>query len=391
MQASTPLTRRGLLAGGIALGGLWALPRLALGEDVPRGSNRRTLVLLHLNGGNDGLNTVVPWKDPRYRVLRPSLALDAGAVRKVSDTLGFHPALAGFEALFRRDRLAVVNGVGYPEPNYSHFRSTEIWFTAQPERTPQYGWIGRTLDAHPTEAPLRAVALEREAPLSFAGSTPGSVTLTDFGRFRVPAGMDGAAQLYRTYAPMEGTRGDVGAGGAQALDVAQRIAQLQRVRAPFQGPLGDSLGHALALLKADLGLECIQLSMGGYDTHSNQGPAHNGLLAQLGNNLNSFQAELEKAGLGERVVTLVMSEFGRRATENLSGGTDHGSAGPVFVIGQGLVPGFHGAYPSLEDLDQENFKFTTDFRSVYAAILASALRVDPRPIVGEFTPLGLFA
>ena len=129
------LSRRSLLAGGVALGGIVALPRLALGDDPKRATTGRTLVLLHLNGGNDGLNTVIPYKDPRYRVLRPSLGIDRSQIRKVHDTFGFHPGLNGFEALLRRDRLAVVNGVGYPQPNYSHFRATEIWFTAQPEKT----------------------------------------------------------------------------------------------------------------------------------------------------------------------------------------------------------------------------------------------------------------
>jgi uncharacterized protein (DUF1501 family) len=147
----------------------------------------------------------------------------------------------------------------------------------------------------------------------------------------------------------------------------------------------------MALLKADLDLECIQVPMGGYDTHADESATHRHLFTELGANLDAFQAEVEKAGLGPRVVTLVISEFGRRVPENLSGGTDHGSAGPVFVVGQGLHAGFHGAYPSLEDLDRGNFKFTTDFRRVYASVLASALRVDPKPVLGDFEPLELFA
>jgi uncharacterized protein (DUF1501 family) len=385
------LDRRQFLGGALMVGGILAMPRLALGQGAARGADGRTLVLLHLVGGNDGLNTVIPWKDPLYRTLRPSLGLDRDQVLKLTDDLGLHPSLTGFEALFRRKRLAIVNGVGYPNPNYSHFRATEIWYTAQPESSPRYGWIGRALDANPSDKPLRGVALQKEPPLTFASEKPGTVTMTDFGRFRVPSGMKGATSLYEQYANLDGVRAEVGVAGTQALEVARRIARLRAAGGPFRGRLGADLRKVMALLKADLDLECIQVPMGGYDTHADESATHRHLFTELGANLDAFQAEVEKAGLGPRVVTLVISEFGRRVPENLSGGTDHGSAGPVFVVGQGLHAGFHGAYPSLEDLDRGNFKFTTDFRRVYASVLASALRVDPKPVLGDFEPLELFA
>lgn len=385
------MNRRKFLGGAIAVGSVLALPKLVLADEATRGEAKRTLILLHLNGGNDGLNTVIPWKQPRYRALRPSLAIASGQVRKISNDLGLHPGLAGFEALFKRDRLAIVNGVGYPKPNYSHFRSTEIWFTAEPEKTPRYGWLGRALDSKPSAAPLRAVAIQKEQPLSLAAERPGVVTMTDFGRFRLPAGMEKAADLYRHYEQLGEQRGEVGVAGTQALKVAKRIAALKPAGGQFYGGIGNDLRKVLALLKADLGLEAIQFQMGGYDTHSNQTASHQRLLTQLGNNLNQFQAELDKAGLGKRVVTVVMSEFGRRAKENLSGGTDHGSAGPVFVMGAGLQPGFHGKYPSLEDLDRDNFKYTTDFRRIYAAVLDHVFDMDPKPVVGDHKPLELFA
>lgn len=386
------LDRRQVLGSAFALGSVWALPRLVWGEEpAPRPPPRRTLVFLHLDGGNDGLNTVVPYTQPRYRVLRPGIAIEPARVLKIGSELGLHPALTGFEALWRRDRLAIVNGVGYPEPDFSHFRSVEIWFSAQPERTPIHGWIGRALDARPSPAPLRAVALGKEPPLSLANATPGVVTLTDFDRFRVPEGMEATSDLYRRYAALDAQRGDVGRAGTQALDVAAQLARLAPAPGPFGGRLGQDLRKVLALLRADLGLECVQLSMGGYDTHANQVASHQRLLSELGNNLDAFQDQLEKLGLAERVVTLVVSEFGRRADENLSGGTDHGSAGPVFVIGKGVQAGFHGAQPSLDDLDRFNLKYTTDFRRVYASVLAHALDLDPVPVLGDFEPLGLFA
>ena len=147
----------------------------------------------------------------------------------------------------------------------------------------------------------------------------------------------------------------------------------------------------MALLQADLDLEVLQLSFGGFDTHAGQAGSHNRLLGELGNNLRVFQDELEKAGLGEKVVTVVFSEFGRRVPENLSAGTDHGSAGPVIVVGQGVRPGFVGDPPSLEDLDGDNLRYTTDFRRLYAALLGACFGLDPKPIVGDYAPLELFA
>jgi len=386
-----PLDRRELLGSAIAFGGVLALPRFLRADEPARAAPRRTIVLLHLNGGNDGLNTVVPYADPAYRRLRPGLAVDAGQVRRLSDGLGLHPALAGLEALWKRERLAVVNGVGYPQPNFSHFRATEIWQTAEPERAPNHGWIGRALAASARQAPLRAVALEKEQPLALASPVPGVVTLTRFDRFRVPSGMEDAASLYGASVGEEGMRAEAGRAGAEALAVARRIAGLSPRGRGLNGRLGEDLAKALALLEADLHLDCIHLSQGGYDTHSNQAQSHPRLLTELGRNLDAFQREIEERKIDGRVVVVVYSEFGRRASENLSGGTDHGSAGPVFVIGSGLRAGLHGAVPSLADLDDDNLRFTTDFRRLYASLLTHALETDPAPVLGEFEPLELFA
>lgn len=391
-----PLSRRDLLAWSAASGVVLGLPRILEARPEDEASARsappkKTLVLIHLNGGNDGVNTVVPYTQKRYRSLRPGIALNNGQLRKLEDGLALHPSLQGLEALYKAGKLAIVNGCGYPNPNYSHFRATEIWHTAQPENTPVDGWMGRALEHHDSDRPLRAVALLKQQPLSLVTSVPGVVTMTDFGRFRVPSGLDHVTKLYDAYQGLDGSRKVVGAAGTSAIDVAGRISRLRPAQAPLYGPLGESLKRALALLQADLGLECIQLAQGGYDTHANQTASHNRLLGQLGNNLQRFQAALEKAGLADRVVTVVYSEFGRRARENLSGGTDHGSAGPVFVMGKGVNAGMHGAYPSLDDLDRDNLKFTTDFRRVYASLIQHAFGIDPKPVLGDYAPLELFA
>ncbi|MDH3591746.1 MAG: hypothetical protein OER88_07705, partial [Planctomycetota bacterium] len=172
------LNRREFLQRGLAFGSVLALPRVGWAEGAKKVPGARTLVLLHLNGGNDGLNTVVPYADPLYRVLRPGLGIDTGQVRKIDAKLGLHPALAGFEQLWRRERLAIVNGVGYPQPNYSHFRATEIYYTAEPDKTPTEGWIGRALGHRESTRPLRAVALAKEKPLAFTGAPHGVVSMT---------------------------------------------------------------------------------------------------------------------------------------------------------------------------------------------------------------------
>ncbi len=386
------LNRRDFLQRGLAFGSVMLLPRLTWAEGAKKEAGARTLVMLHLRGGNDGLNTVVPYTDPLYSTLRPAIAINRAQVRKITPELGLHPTLAGLEALWKQERLAIVNGVGYPQPNYSHFRATEIYYTAQPEQTPSSGWLGRTLQQRDTGSPLRAVALEKEKPLALMGAPTGVVSLTDFRQFNLPFDVRATMTMYQEYAKLPGARGAVARRALKAFGVAKRIAQLKPVRGSgLYGGLGNDLGKALALLKTDLDLEVIALSFGGFDTHASQAGSHNRLLGQMGNNLRAYQALLARMGLEDKVVTCVFSEFGRRASENLSGGTDHGAAYPAFIIGKGVKPGMHGAQPRLDDLDRGNLKYTTDFRSLYSSLLRDFLRVDPKPIVGDFKPLELLA
>ena len=348
-------------------------------------------MLLHLNGGNDGLNTVIPHKDRNYRVLRPGLGIDDGRIRKINEDYGLHPALNGFEQLWRQEKLAIINGLGYPNPNYSHFRATEIYFTAEPESTPNLGWLGRAMDRKKSQKPVRAMAIAKEKPLSLVSTSPGIVTFTDFKQFKLPDGVEDTAAMYESFKGLDGERRELAERTLEALKVARKIANLNPQGRGMYGTLGNDLRKVVALLRSNLDLEVIQLSFGGFDTHANQGGRHNGLLSQVGNNLRAFQAELDRHGLSDRVATFVFSEFGRRATENLSGGTDHGSAYPAFLLGGNIKPGLHGKYPSLEDLDRGNFKHTTDFRSVYAGLLRDFLKIEPKGIVGDHKPMELFA
>ena len=377
------IDRRELLGRGLALGSVFFLPRLSWAGGTRKADGARTLVLLHLRGGNDGLNTVVPYADPRYRRLRPGLAVERPL--KIDSRFGLHPRLEGLEQLFKKERLAILHGVGYPKPSYSHFRSTEIYYTADTrgKSARSRGWLARGFARRPSDAPVRAVAFEDEQPFAFAGSPTGVVTMREFKDLRLPPAARAAARLYDGY-----ENDAVAVRAREALDAARRIASLQPARGPFSGSLGADLSKVLALLRSDIDVEVVHLSLAGFDTHAKQAASHSNLLWQLGQNLRAFQEELDRSDLGKRVTTLVFSEFGRRAQENLSGGTDHGAAYPAFLLGD-VRPGFHGRPPSLDDLDDGNLRYTTDFRRVYATLLKDVLGVTPQAVLGSYAPLEL--
>ena len=362
------LSRRDVLTGAVALGSLVLVPRWLRADEPRAGAKRRTLVFLHLNGGNDGLNTVVPYKDPRYRALRPSLAIDAGQVRKISETLGLHPGLSGLETLWKRERLGIVNGVGYPQPNYSHFRATEIWYTAQPERTPVDGWLGRALDAGVSDKPLRAVALGQGGAAQPRVREPGR--RHDDRLLAVPpaAGHGGrGGRVGRVPQPARPSgrgrrRGCAGDRGrrphrkAEARDRDPSRAAWARSSARWWRCCGPTSTSSASN------------SPSAASTRTRRRRARTTACSpSWATTCASSRSSSRPPTCDERVVTVVFSEFGRRVTENLSAGTDHGSAGPVFVIGSGVAQTFHGDQPSLDDLDGENLRFTTDFRRIYAA------------------------
>jgi uncharacterized protein (DUF1501 family) len=378
--------------------GLFALPAFAIMSRAgapllgAERAGRRALVVVHLAGGNDGLNTVVPVADPLYRKLRPALAVPTAEALAVDRGLAFHPALAGFKSLYERGELAVALGVGYPRPDFSHFRATEIWYTASPDGGSQ-GWLGRFLDETRGRRGLRAVALSKEQPpLALASSAVPGVTIADPADFAAPPGADRLRRMYEAYAKLPGGRGIVGGAGVETFDAAAKISGMREgggVRYP-NGELAADLRRAAALLGSGLGVEVIHISFGGFDTHVNQNGRHRQLLRQVGDAFAAFQQDLMRRGVSKQVATFVFSEFGRRPAENFGGGTDHGSAGPAFVIAEGVRGGFHGEHPSLSELENGNLVHTTDFRSVYAALLRDCLGADPRPVVGDFEPIALF-
>ncbi len=365
----------------------------------------RTLVVVQLAGGNDGLNTVVPIGDDTYYKVRPTLAIPRQDALQIADGLALHPSLAGLRDLFVGGQLSIVQGVGYPNPNRSHFRAMDIWQTAAPDRYEQTGWLGRYLDAQccgaqplpPGESP--AIALADATPRAFWNEhvlVPSIPDIEHFqleadpadhdrtlGAFRMVYDDDEAASMYEML---------VRRVGVDAFDAS---AELKRIAASYkpavqypQSPFAKSLQTIAQLLDADLGTRVFYVSLGGFDTHANQKNTQARLLKELGDGLAAFQRDLAAHGRDGDVLTMTFSEFGRRVAENASGGTDHGAAEPMFLLGPtrgGLV----GDHPSLTDLLAGDLKFGIDFRSVYATILEKWLGTPQSAVLdGSYPTLG---
>jgi uncharacterized protein (DUF1501 family) len=394
--------RQFLIASGVTgaaaagAGGLsWArLMHAARTNPLPSGE--QMLVVLTLYGGNDGLNTLVPYADAAYHSARPDLAYAESEVLRLDDTLGLNPALTGLQNLWRDGTLAVVRGVGYPQPDHSHFRSMDIWQTASPQAPVTTGWIGRWLDATGDD-PLRAVNIGAVLPPLAMGSKASAAALP-LGKHRTapaplrtalaglaqPDGSDTASRaLVRT-----GYRADqqVDAVFAGVLDPAavdeSTDQQSAAGSAGGQGSLTDQLDLVARCIAAGVPTRVYSVSQGGFDTHAEEKDAQQNALGLLDKAVSGFLAKLARTPRAADVTLLIYSEFGRRVRANAAQGTDHGTAGPVFVTGSRVSGGFYGDQPSLTDLDDGDLKVTTDFRAVYAELLAKVLAADPARILG---------
>ena len=386
----------------------------ALGMLAPDGSatgsrpgvpDERILVIVQLSGGNDGLNTVIPYGDREYHAARPSLSLgepgkakNGGAALELDRDrgIGLHPNLTGLKELHDDGRLAVVAGVGYPNPNRSHFASMDIWQSGRPEGKGT-GWLGRYVDATCNGNPAAdvAVSVGRTAPLAMLGRTSRPIAFESADLFRW-LGADAGGQMEDEYQRMvrAGELEDVAAGSQESFLMRTALdAQVtsDRIRAAVKkAPLARYPGSALAkqlqtvaaMIRDGMKTRVYYVSMGGFDTHANQPNSHGNLMRQLGDAMLAFQNDLKAQGNDGRVMTMCFSEFGRRVRQNASNGTDHGTAGPVFVVGPNANPGLQGKYPSLTDLDGGDLKFTTDFRGVYQELLGKWMKAPTREVLG---------
>jgi uncharacterized protein (DUF1501 family) len=391
---------------------------------TPTGKDDTILVVLQMAGGNDGLNMVVPYADDAYYRSRPTLGLPADKILKLNSYLGLNGKLTGLKALFDEGHLSVVQGVGYPNPNRSHFRSTEIWQTASDaDRNVSEGWLGRYFDNCCAGAdPTVGVAIGEEMPQAFAAKTPTGITFSRPEQFRWTSSEKGEDRMtaeeffFRQLngsadsedalpAAMEG--GSIGAISGKtktdlsAVDFLQRtaldaqlssdkilaIARKYKSGVPYpEGPLAESLSLIARMIAGGLPTRVYYTSQGGFDTHARQMNAHERLLGTLNGALSAFANDLKQQGNFDRVLLITFSEFGRRAAENANGGTDHGAAAPMFVLGGAAKPGLFGKYPSLTDLDYGDLKFNTDFRSVYGTVLDHWLHAPSQIVLGRKFP-----
>ncbi|MCH8217824.1 MAG: DUF1501 domain-containing protein [Planctomycetes bacterium] len=369
-----------------------------------RATDGRILVVIQLAGGNDGLNTVIPFGDPEYRRARPGIGIAKGSVLRIDDYLGLHPQMKGLKGLYDEGVLGIVQGVGYPNPNRSHFRSMDIWQTARPEseRT-ETGWLGRCLDLnaerHAGTVPALALGTD-QVPLSLVSSKFNVPTLRRMSDYELQLGPGSQADRQARRALMSQLATGESVPGSD-LDYLRRTTagalamsdRLKEVAATYQpttsypaNGLGQRLKAVVQLIAAELGTRIFFLSLGGFDTHSQQVAAHRALLAEFSSAVAAFTRDLEGHGLQDRVLLVSFSEFGRRVQENGSLGTDHGAASQMFVVSPTAKGGLYGAHPSLTDLSQGDLKYHTDFRSVYATILDNWLGVTSQTVLGGKFP-----
>ncbi len=364
--------------------------------------NDRVLVVVELSGGNDGLNTVIPFENDLYYKNRRVLGIPKGNVHKITDSLGLHPSLEPLAELYKEGHLAVVQGVGYPEPDRSHFRSMEIWHTASTEKLPPItGWLGRVVDRLPKESD------DALPGLVFTGSLPHACRC-DKNVVPVVGELEAFANAEQPEQKEIALRRKLSTGSGKAnsavqflrnqsaavyrtVDKLKGAAEKYKSMVEYPGSgLGQQLKRAAQILAGDLGVRVMYTSQDGYDTHSNQPDQHAALLADLAGSLAAFDKDLRGLGLADRVAVVVFSEFGRRVDENASNGTDHGAASCLFVSGTKVKGGLTGEYPRLDKLGEGDLIFNTDFRSVYATLLDKWLGCDAKQILGgEFSALDL--
>lgn len=367
----------------------------AAADPLPVGS--KILVIVTLYGGNDGLNTVIPYQDAAYHDARPDFAYTADQVLRLDDTLGLNPAMKGTSGLWTAGRLAVVRGVGYPQPDRSHFRSMDIWQTASPATPVSTGWIGRWLDATGDD-PVRAVNIGSVLPPLAVGAKGAAAALT-LGHHELPADLVSA---------ITGLGGSDSADTPEQATVATSYCSERTVAATF-GPVLNSGattepgadqptaaasggGHSNLQEQFDLVARCVKagvpttvytVSLGGFDTHADEKATQETQLATLDSAMSGFLADMATDPHGQNVVVMTYSEFGRRVHANASHGTDHGTAGPVLLAGAPIRGGLYGEQPNLNDLDNGDLKATVDFRTIYQELVTGVLGSDPGPVVPD--------
>ncbi len=398
---------------------------LAIGTAVPDGWVRslaarltdekqkdRILIVIQLSGGNDGLNTIVPYADERYLKARPKLAIPKSDVITLDGSVGLHPSMRGIAKLIEDQKFATIHGVGYANPNRSHFESMDIWHSCQrKESRGSDGWLGRLFSHAMTGDRVDSMGLHlggEPMPLALVGrgiQTPSIATVDQF-RWKGKTDSMREADNGTSSEPGAAKQGNMESGGAsereadgaglldfvsasttaamQASDRLEKALATSDSAGDFpDSQLGEKLKVISRLILAGLNTKVYYVTLDGFDTHANQAVAHAGLLKQWSEALSAFHRRLDQAGQGDRALVMTFSEFGRRVSENASQGTDHGAAAPAFLSGPHFGKPFYGEQPSLSDLDDGDLKFKIDFRSLYATVIEEWLGQPADPVLGE--------
>ena len=387
LRASAGVAAAGMLAGASTI--TWQdLHRAA--RERPLAADERTLVIVTLYGGNDGVNTLIPYADGAYHDARPELVYSEREVLHLDSQLGLNPALTGLENLWQSNKLAIIRGVGYPKPDHSHFRSMDIWQTASPRDPVPTGWIGRWLDSTGSD-PIRAVNIGAVLPplaigahTTAAALATGSLTHNGYDHTIEQLGHADSTDT-QVMAYVRQSYHDTRVADATFRPITATPSHLTKqatAKARNENQLATQLKVVGECIKAGAPTKVYSVQLSGFDTHADERATQQRLLQTFDEAVSAFLADIAADPHGRNTVVMAYSEFGRRVRANASHGTDHGTAGPVFIAGGPVLGGFYGDEPSLTDLDNGDLKVTTDFRDIYSDLMLDVIGADPTPAVG---------
>ncbi len=397
--------RAGMFGVGVSAGLPTLLQQVSLAQTAKAlegGSEKhpnRILVIVELAGGNDGLHTVVPYANDAYYKARRRIAVNKRRVLKIDDEYGFHPSCLGLHELYHDGKMAIVHGCGYPNPNLSHFTAMEWWHTAVPHGNDKYGWVGRFADAYqpdPIESYL--VNISAKQSLAIGSATHSPVTFKDPRRFR-RIGSKAQQKVFNEFGKVQPTTNaslsflnKVSKTATSGATVVRGACSEYRTMVEYgsDNELTLDLKKVAAMLDAELPTRIFYLSMGGFDHHAAQEQLAQLLYIYMCDALRGFFEDIDRIGRGDDVAMMVFTEFGRRVNDNASGGTDHGTASPMYILGNPVNGGLYGKHPSLTDLDNGNLKMTRDFRSVYATMMKDWMGFDDTNTIlkGDYPTVG---
>ena len=360
------------------------------------------LAVLSLSGGNDGLNTVIPYSNPLYRDYRPTLGIPEGQIIPLNDDLGFHPTMGPLKKFWDEGKLAIFLGVGYQNPSYSHFRSMDIWHTCEPDKIGTEGWLGRVLkEIDPNaENVLTGVNFGRGLPRALVMEGVPVASVGNLETYGLLTGIDGEDQrnealdvFGRMYSPAMGSGAvldyihSTGTNALKGADILATAPDKYTSNVEYSNTVvGQYMKNIAQTHLAEFGSRVLYTTSpyNSFDTHANQASLHSGLWSDVSNNVETFFQDLHDHNASDNVMLVMFTEFGRRISDNGSG-TDHGAGGVAFVVGDHVKGGIYGEYPSLEPSQQEeggNLRYNMDFRSIYTTIVEDYFKMDPQPIVG---------